>query len=402
MITMDPKPHFISPMQAFAERQRGFGLIELMISIVIGLLIVAALTTLFVNTTRTNSEMAKANSLIENGRFAMQLLEADIVHAGFWGTHVPQFDDQTFTTVPADTPSILITDPDAINPCKPSNEWVGINTAIAIQYKNNLIGIPVQSYEIVSPVPSPTLSACASIVTNPKANTDVLVVRHAETCVPGIGNCEAYSSGKLYFQSDLCLATASYVLDAAGFSLQLRNCATAAEIRKFISNIYYIRDYAVTTGDGIPTLMRSQFDLSGGSLAHQGAVALIEGIEGFRVEFGIDTLSKTGAAIDYTAAINWQDPATKTTPTNRGDGIPEGDFVRCTTASPCTEAQLTNVAAAKLYVLARSRETTPGYTDTKTYTLGSTTLGPFNDNYKRHVFSTAVRLPNISSRRESP
>ena len=36
----------------------------------------------------------------------------------------------------------------------------------------------------------------------------------------------------------------------------------AAEKRKFVSNIYYIRDYAVTPGDGIPTLVRSQFDLA--------------------------------------------------------------------------------------------------------------------------------------------
>jgi type IV pilus assembly protein PilW len=63
---------------------------------------------------------------------------------------------------------------------------------------------------------------------------------------------------------------------------------------------------------------------------------------------------------------------------------------------------LTNVAAVKLYVLTRANLATPGYTDTKTYTLGSTTLGPFSDSFKRHVFSTTVRLINVSGRRETP
>ncbi len=44
----------------------------------------------------------------------------------------------------------------------------------------------------------------------------------------------------------------------------------------------------MTADDGIPTLVRSEFDLADGTLAHQAAVPLIEGIEGFRVEFGID------------------------------------------------------------------------------------------------------------------
>jgi len=56
----------------------------------------------------------------------------------------------------------------------------------------------------------------------------------------------------------------------------------------------------------------------------------------------------------------------------------------------------------KLYVLIRSEQQTLGYQDTKTYTLGSTTLGPFNDGYKRHLFQQTIRLQNVSSRRETP
>lgn len=397
--------------------QAGFSLIELMIALTIGLIITIALGNLFLNITRANDELAKANSQIENGRFAIQLLQNDIVHAGFWGDYAPQFDNLTFSDTPGDAPNAVP------NPCLDySTPWTPDDVT-------NFIGIPVQSYADTPP----SGSGCSTnLATNRKASTDVLVVRHAETCVPGDANCEADIVGKLYFQSSLsyhlpiprpipepnCPAgrtadAAPYILNTAGFgTLNKKDCDTdVTEKRKFISNIYYVRDYAQTVGDNIPTLMVSQFDLAGGALAHQTAVPLIEGIEGFNVEFGIDNKSDTGAAVDYTAAIAWANTnhsdvpdlpdSPLISPTNRGDGAPDV-FVRCTTATPCSVDQLINVVAVKVYVLARADRVSPGYTDSKTYALGSTTLGPYNDGFKRHVFSTTVRINNVSSRRETP
>jgi type IV pilus assembly protein PilW len=384
--------------------QKGFSLIELMISITIGLLIMVALGSLFLNINRANNEMAKTNSQIENGRFAIQLLQEDIVHAGYWGAYVPQFDDLTITGVPRGVPT------EVPSPCLAhAAPWTTVDIT-------NLIGVPIQVYGATPPLGAGCVTDLAA---NKKASTDVLVVRHAETCVPGEANCEVDTAGKLYFQASQCeieiAASMPYKLGTSAFDLHKRNCVgtgappalpitagTIAEKRKFISNIYYIRDYAQTVGDGIPTLMLSSFDLAGGTLAHQEAVPLIEGIESFHVELGIDSLSDTNEAVDYTAAINWADPINLTSPKNRGDGVPNGAFVKCTDAALCTDAQLTNVVAVKIYVLARADKVSPGYTDTKTYSLGSTVLGPFNDGFKRHVFSTTVRLINVSSRRETP
>lgn len=388
---------------AGSSTQAGFSLIELMVAITLGLLIIVALTTLFLNINRANTEMAKTNNQIENGRFAIQLLQTDIAHGGFLGGYVPQFDDLTLNAVPTDTPTAVP------NPC------LSYTTPWSATDISNLIGIAVQAYGDTPP----TGSGCVTnLATNKKASTDVLVVRHAETCVAGSGgNCETDTSGKLYFQSSQCELenAAPYKLATSSFTLHKRNCVgtgspqalpitagTIADKRKFVSNIYYIRDYASTIGDGIPTLMLTQFDLVGGTLAHQTAVPLIEGIEGFRVEFGIDSLSDTGAAVNYAAAVNWADPTNLISPTNRGDGVPDGAFIKCSDATPCTAAQLTNVVAVKLYVLARADSVSRGYTDSKIYALGSTTLGPYNDSYKRHVFLTTVRLNNVSGRRETP
>jgi hypothetical protein len=449
-----------------------------MIAMTISLVMLVALVSIFANISRSNAEMAKTNSMIENGRFAMQLLEQDLVHAGYWGGYLPQFDDLSATGVPSDVPAAVP------NPCEPYANW-------GSDYRSSLLGIAVQSHETL-----PAGAGCldAGLVARP--GTDVLAVRHAETCVAGVGNCAADVANELYLQASFCaaeknagiaqsatgtpdtiqlsagasavnniysgmtirtvtgtgagqnraviaynggtkLATVStpwavepdsstaysfeYMLGTNAYPLHRKDCVgtgtpatlpitagTLADKRKLSSNLYYISDVAHPdrAGEVVPTLMRSRLDL----LAHQAPVALIDGIEAFRVELGIDNLSVSNDPVDYGAAIEWTDPVAQTSPTNRGDGVPD-EFIRCTDAVPCTAAQLANVVAVKLYVLARSRDTTPGYTDTKSYCLGepnpdgtcpaASAIAAANDEYKRHAFSTSVRLINISGRRET-
>jgi type IV pilus assembly protein PilW len=205
--------------------------------------------------------------------------------------------------------------------------------------------------------------------------------------------------------------------DDAVFSLRRRDGVTLADKRRFVSHIYYVsavasvneRNEAVT----IPTLMRSSFarDPNTGVLDHLAAVPLVEGVEAIRIELGVDDASQTGAPLtrnDYLVPTAWQNSTTKEVATNRGDGMPDGLFEVCTSASPCHDAAdaftLMNVTALRIHVLARSREETRGYTDTKTYRLGNTApdLGPYNDGFKRHVYTTTVRLPNIAGRRLRP
>ena len=467
-------------MRSSRHLRRGFTLIELMISMVISLVILAALVGMFVNTASSQRELEKIDGLIDNGRVAAQLLQEDIVHAGYWGGYIPQFDDLAATPPPADVP-------DAVpNPCVAYSAW---NSS----HRSNLLGIAVQAQDVL-----PTGAACVSPLAQ-KAGTDVLIVRHAETCVPGAGNCAADVSGQLYLQTTSCkaernagraqgaasntltlaasasaasnsytgltirtlsgtganqinsvlsyngtskVATLSkpwqivpdntttyafeYMLGTSSFPLHKKDCVgtgtpatlplsagTIADKRRFVSNIYYIYETPDPdrAGDVIPTLVRSQLDVAGGVLTQQAPVALIDGIEGFRVSLGIDNVSDSGEPVDYTTAIHWADPTAKTSPTNRGDGEPDV-FVRCTVATPCTAAQLTNVVAVKLYILARSRERSPGHFDNRTYCLGernatgqcpvASTIAAANDNYKRHVFATSVRLTNVAARRETP
>lgn len=472
----------MSDLRAYGAvvRAAGFTLVELMVAMTISLMVVLVMSNVYVSLSRTNDEMAKTNGLIENGRSAIQIIENDLVHAGYWNGFVPQFDDLTATAVPGDVPAAI---PDA---CLPVANWSSND-------KSGLIGIAVQSTDVL-----PSGAGCQSFPPK-RAGTDALVVRHAETCLPGGTNCDPDIAGRVYFQTSLCEAeknagtvqsatsnsvvlasttstandaytgvtlrivsgtgmgqlrnisgyvgnshTATvgspwttipdstsvyafeYTFGSATFPLHRRDCigtgspatlpltaGTIADKRRLISNIYYIANLAHPDrpDEVVPTLMRSQFDLASGTPLQLAPVRLLDGIEALRIEVGIDDTGKTGAPVDYTDAVEWVDTTTKTQTTNRGDGSPDS-FKRCSAATPCTAAELTNVVAVKIYVLARNRDTTPGYNDTKSYCLGepdadgtcppTSTIAAANDSYKRHVFMRSVRLVNVSGRRETP
>ena len=448
----------------------------------ISLVLTGALVAVFVSSSNSSRELAKANAMIDNGRVVLQLLQSDIEHAGFWGGYVPQWDDLTASVVPGDVPTVIP------NPCQPYTTWDS-------NYVNSLIGIPLQA-----DVALPAGTGCVGAVTQ-HAGTDVLVVRHAEVCVTGATNCNPDVAGALNMQISACaaeqnagsvwttvnaasntvtlsssasavngayvgmvlhttggtgagqyrqisrydggtrVATVStawamgldatttyalpYMLGTSSYPLHLRDCigtgtpatlplsaGTVADKRKFVSNLYYIADYpnpddATQT---VPTLVRSQFDLAGGTLGQQAPVPLIEGVEAFKVVLGIDNIGKSGGGVDYTQAVAWADPNNLVLPTNRGDGAPD-QYVRCTTATPCSVAALMNVVAAKIYLLMRDRDISRGFRDTKTYCIGEPnpdgtcpTANQYtpNDNYKRHLFVTSVRIVNVSGRRETP
>lgn len=376
------------------NRQYGLSLVELMIAMGLSMFIVLALAEMYVNMARSNQELAKTSVQIENARYATQFLESDIIHAGYWGGFVPEFDDLSLIGTPTDTPTLI---PD---PCLAYSAGTPWTTAQIDAF----LGIPVQ---VESDIPG----TCGTVIVDKLANTDVLIVRHAEACVVGTaGNCDADVSGELYFQVSNCILELSagqvYSIDPASYTLRERNCdatggGTVAAKRKYIQSIYYVRDHAIVAGDGIPTLMRSDFGLDSGVLRPLPAQPLVEGIERFRVEVGLDSLSDSAEAVDYSAEIVWSDAGDHHSPRNRGDGTPES-FIHCGTG--CTLPQLIDTVAVRAHLLVRARESTAGYVDTKDYVLGGTTVlaSALADNFKRHAFSTTARLYNVSGRRETP
>ena len=229
----------------------------------IGLVIIGALVTLFVNTSGNNRELARANSMIENGRFAIKVLEDDLAHAGYWGAYVPAVSTtRPRTPFPRDDPPRRFPTPACLY--SPTN-W---NAA----YKTNLIGIPVQAYDDDGHGSRRLRRAC--VIGNYQAGTDVLVVRHAETVrawrwalampmSPASSTCSPASART---------EATPYVFDTSGFTRCTScNCTTQAEKRKFVSNIYYVRDYAVTAGRRHPDAGPLRSSISPGHAGAPGA-----------------------------------------------------------------------------------------------------------------------------------
>jgi type IV pilus assembly protein PilW len=138
--------------------ERGFSIIELMTAITIGLLILAGLASVFVNSSNANREMRNSAEQIENGRYAIEFLSQDLRHAGFYGE---------FGTLPA-APG---TAPD---PCAAPTAGDVSDTS------NNALALPVQRVD-----PASIPSGCAALLTsaNLMPASDIVVVRRADTTV---------------------------------------------------------------------------------------------------------------------------------------------------------------------------------------------------------------------------
>lgn len=74
-----------SDMQAhkFAQNQRGFSLVELMISLVIGLILAITASTIYLYSKQSFNSSTETSQMEENGKFALNLLTKNIQSAGF-------------------------------------------------------------------------------------------------------------------------------------------------------------------------------------------------------------------------------------------------------------------------------------------------------------------------------
>lgn len=342
---MSPMPHISA-----SPRQRGISIIELMIGITVGLLVVAAVTGLFVNSSRSRAETEKTSQQIENGRYATQLLMDDLQLAGYYGELNP---------AAAGVVSTPTTKPD---PC--ATDAASLEAALAL---------PIQGVDNGATVPG--------CVSDARTGSDIVVIRRASTCTAGSAGCDAVDTSKLtYFQTALCSPSAgTYKIDtnAAIFSLTKTDCSTVAGLRAYYTRIYFVANNN-KAGDGIPTLKVAELGSGAFTIS-----SLVAGIEQLQVEYGIDT---------------------------NADGSPDAYTANPDTYGTCTgvacQTNWREVTAVKLHILARNTQSSTGFSDTRTYVLGQkadgsdNVFGPYNDAYKRHAYNTVVRLNNVAGRFE--
>jgi type IV pilus assembly protein PilW len=379
------------------RRQQGLSLIELMIAITLGLLVLAGLTTVFVTASESQRELQRSAQQIENGRYAIETLTNDIHHAGYYGRYS------------------AFSDPTAIpDPCITGNE-AALTTAMRA---------PVQVYLAADQSSQPNLSStsCATYgltAANLMAGSDVLVIRRADTSplrYPGDGltpvatSTDTTTTAQVYMQTNPKNVNVFFGTGAAVNTLTTlaQKNGSAELVRRYRVHVYFVAPCSLPAGascastdDGgspVPTLKRLELTVSGGSRTFE-VVPIAEGVQAFKVELGVDNSPSTANA----------------STTRIGDGAPDL-YVPNATTSTISVTDLANAVSTKLWIVARSPQTTPGFSDSKTYAVATAstvlgagtvagtglTYGPYNDGYKRHAFFTEVRVVNLSSRRENP
>lgn len=374
----------ISPPKTTFLRQRGLSLVELMISLTIGLILLAGLSLLFVESSRSHRELSEMSKQVESGRYALQLLTDELHLAGFYGR---------FADIPSDTIPVPATAPD---PCA-----LGNTTALL-----NALPIHIQGYAAASFSARPVVSAlCAAFLpaANLQPGSDVFAIRRADTYV--LQPTDTPTANEVYLQAsagaiEIQLGSNASAIgttkkangnDATAAPAVLNKGGTAAPIRKYRVHVYFVAPCSIPAGGGtictgpnddggkpIPTLKRLELTSVGGATA-MNTVSLVEGIEMLKIDYGVDLTPAPNAAGTI------------------GDGAPEFPFKR----TPASLDEWSSTVAANLYVLSRN-PLSGGYTDSKAYAMGEAGDYTPGGNFRRHIYSASVRLSNPGMRREIP
>lgn len=253
-----------------AGLQHGFTLIEMMISIVIGLFVTGALVSMVLSATNTTRTSDKLSEVQENARFAMRQLQYDIRMAGNIG--------RSYTRSPIKVTASGLA-PSINNNCFTSPfDWaMAIVPSIAGESTPMIYGQANISG-------STAFSGCIT-ASDVVANTDILSLHYVDPAPIASTDLE---NGKIYiygglgggvlFQcgtdGDACL---SAVTDRTTYS-------SGTTLHRIVSRLYYVRTWSAVNGDGIPTLVRVNLAANGNVVTEP----LVEGIVALKFSYGLD------------------------------------------------------------------------------------------------------------------
>jgi len=320
-----------------ARKQAGFTLVEIMITMLLSLVLGIAIVTVFVNNSHSFNQDDNVLRMQDDARYALQQIAFDLSMAGHYAELLSP------ANVVQDASLAIGTD------CGPAAvpNWTYLTTQPATGVSLSLIALDnVTSAQVVA-----GHSCFGGGEVAP--GTDVVSIKRvagAESTVPRNGGIYLRTNGTvgLLFRSPLIGAP----------TIPIALPRTEWEYRP---TIYYIRQFANTPGDNVPTLCRKVLAGGGPSMISE---CIATGIENLQFEYGIDTSD---------------------------DGNPNA-YV-----SAPTVAELQNVVSARIFLLARTTDIDTRHANQKTFSLSNSPNYTPADSFHRRVFSTTVAIQNIRS-----
>ena len=245
-------------------KQAGLTLMELMISLAIGVFLLGGITAAYIAMRSTTAETVSLSEVQQNGRMAISLLTADIQQAGFRGM-LPQF--SASTTAPA--------------PFAGECSW-GLNGGSFPQ-------AGLGNFPAIWGQTLPVGGAAIGCVAGALANSDIIQVKRGAG--PAIAPA-AIRADRYYLESNVNQAVIfPGTVAAPGLNL--------GEIWPYVHHVYFVTN-EIFDGQAVPVLARMELRNNGGPAMVQ--TMMLDGIERIRFYYGVDL--NDDAVIDSYLAAN--------------------------------------------------------------------------------------------------
>lgn len=333
-------------------KNKGFTLIEMMISLVVGAFVLAGVMFTYMSMKTTTKATMEIGELQESGRLAMDILAKDIERAGFWGTYDAETLNYSTLTQPSPPPDLPAVD------CG--------------EGENN------SSFPVVSS--SNFRYLYGKVVSNANELTCIT------TATPGTDLIQIKGLFGNNFDNTVTNTANYYLISNTGDGQLITGTGAVVNLPKSNSTIwqydhhmYYISQLSNQKVNGksvtIPTLMRKRLTtLNNGSFIDD---VIMEGVEDMRLIYGLDSSSNnrvdTYRTTDQMQDIDW-------------------------------EQSNASIISVQIFLLIRSLEedfSKPAIS--KTFILGGNGASIrkliFNDQFKRTLFVSTVKINNGGTER---
>ena len=324
-----------------SSRTAGFTLIELMISVTIGLGILAGLVGVLSSNSANSRSNDKTSELLTNGRYGLNSIKAELREAGFRG----------YTWA----------DPDVIAPATlatPGNECLQAGATAGAFVANIRQG--VWGVDNAAATPNPFAANCIP-AERFAAGSDILVMRRVAPFP-----ATALVANRVYFQSAYergQVFRGAVAPNFAGVPL------ASFELQEFVYYVSPVTNVAAPENPAVPSLRRVTLNAAGNMVDE----LVVSGIEHLQVQYGY---LATNGTVRYL---------------NAGTADPVFDL--SADSFNAAASGWDNVNAVRIWLLARNTLAEPGYLNNNRYTMAGQDFDK-NDSFRRQMFSTVVQLRN--------
>ncbi|MBQ4833187.1 PilW family protein [Pseudoalteromonas sp. MMG010] len=324
-------------------QNKGFTLVEMMVSLFIGAFILAGVMFTFISMKTTSKDTLDIGDLQESGRLAINIMQRDIEQVGFWGT----FYEDSFTS--ANTTSLD-------NPTSDCYSTVNNGSFPDLSSSSNFRSIYAETASSL---------LAFNCIASAKTNSDILQLKFLQGERLTVADTVANDSDENYFIAQQ--EQAEFVRGSqASADININ-----ASIWPYSHHIYYIADQTYqmnNTDTTIPVLMRKR--LQGDKIVED---TIMEGVENMRFIFGLDT---------------------------NADGRVDG-YRSISDISLSDWENRKRILTVQIFLLVRTIHADNGLTlKNQTYVLGEDSNArtlTFDDDFRRAVFTTTIRLNNVGA-----